>query len=104
MSSLDNDYPRPLWLYVFAQHGCAACAEARPALSQLRLTYPTKIIVVEVHVDMREWSELVNWTPKYTPGYALVDRNGPEKSLIKKTTGTMTYDQLIAWIGKEYFA
>ena len=101
---LDTAQPPPLWLYVFEQYGCDACAEAQPHLARLRAKHPLRVIVIELHVDQRAWEDITGWTPRFTPGYALIDREGSEKKLIKKATGTMTYDQLVDWIGKENLA
>jgi thiol-disulfide isomerase/thioredoxin len=101
MAGLIATFPRPLWLYVLESTTCEACVAARPALNRLRAAHSNRVMVVELHVDVRDWTEFLGWSPRYTPGYALVDRDGDEKKLLKKWVGTMDYDELVAWIGPE---
>lgn len=101
MAGLIDNFARPLWLYVIESTTCEACAAARPALARLKATYPMRIMVVELHADVRDWTEFLGWSPKYTPGYALVDRDGTEKRVLKKWVDTMEYADLVAWIGEE---
>lgn len=101
MYEVGDPLPRVLWLYIYAQYGCEACAMAKPEIAKLKAKYPLKIIVVELHIDQREWTELLNWAPKYTPGYALVERDGESKRLLKKATGVMDLKHLENWIGLE---
>jgi thiol-disulfide isomerase/thioredoxin len=98
---LGNLLPRPLWVYVLAQYGCSACAEAEPHLWKLKALHPMQVIVVVLHVDMKAWNDVIDWSPKYTPGYALVERDGTEKKILKKAVGTMDYPTLARWIGLE---
>lgn len=80
-------------LYVYVQEGCPSCAEAEPHVARLVREHSLHVLVTVLHLDRKDW-RILNWQPKYTPGYALVD----EGKIVNKHEGAMAYEELLSWI------
>ena len=82
-------------LYFFFSTRCEHCHEAVPHLNTYQREHGYRsIMIVRLNIDLRDWY-VQGWTPRNTPGYALV----VDGKLVRKQEGVMTSAPLRDWIG-----